>query len=62
MRAHAQAMNKYRGDEMSTEVVVDGMCGRKLWTVDASVASSCTDLVRDPHRPFFILLFFSLFF
>ena len=28
MRAHAQAMNEYRGDEMSTEVVVD----QNLWT------------------------------
>ena len=28
MHAHAQAMNEYRGDEMSTEVVVD----RNLWT------------------------------
>ena len=28
MRAHAQAMNEYRGGEMSTEVVVD----RNLWT------------------------------
>ena len=28
MRAHAQAMNEYRGVEMSTEVVVDG----NLWT------------------------------
>ena len=28
MRAHVQAMNEYRGGEMSTEVVVD----RNLWT------------------------------
>ena len=28
MRAHAQAMNKYRGGEMSTKVVVD----QNLWT------------------------------
>ena len=28
MRAHAQAMNKYGGGEISTEVVVD----RNLWT------------------------------
>ena len=28
MRAHAQAMNEYRGGEMSAEVVVD----RNLWT------------------------------
>ena len=28
MRAHAQAMNEYRGGEMSTEVVVD----RNFWT------------------------------
>mgnify|MGYP001796350685 CR=1 FL=1 len=27
----AQAMNEYRGGEMSTEI-----CGRKLWTVDGS--------------------------
>ena len=36
MRAHAQAMNEYRGGEMSTEVVVDRICRRKLWTVDGS--------------------------
>ena len=28
MRAHAKAMNEYRGGEMSTKVVVD----RNLWT------------------------------
>ena len=28
MRAHAQAMNEYRGSEMSMEVIVD----RNLWT------------------------------
>ena len=28
MCAHAQAMNEYRGDEVSTDVVVDG----NLWT------------------------------
>ena len=28
MRAHAQAMNEYRGGEMSMEVVVD----RNMWT------------------------------
>ena len=36
MRAHAQAMNEYRGGEMSTEVVLDQNCGRKLWTVNES--------------------------
>ena len=34
MRTHAQAMNEYRGDEMSTEVVQTVLCGRKLWSVD----------------------------
>mgnify|MGYP001795671925 CR=1 FL=1 len=39
MRAHAQAVNEYRGGEMSTEVVVD----RILWTeIDHfRICSSC---------------------
>ena len=60
MRAHAQAMNEYRGGEMSTDVVVD----RNLWTeiVDGRRKVSCergsmvelltflcTDLVRGPY-------------
>ena len=34
MRAHAQTWNEYRGGEMLTEVVIDEICGRKLWTAD----------------------------
>ena len=54
MRAHAQAMNEYRGGEMSTEVVVDGNCG-PLTEVKVScergsmvelLTCVCTDLVR----------------
>ena len=30
MRAHAQAMNEYRGGERSTEVVVDGNVGKEI--------------------------------
>ena len=57
MRAHVQAMNEYRGGEMSTEVVVDGNCG-PLTEVKVSCERGsmvelltfvCTDLVRDPY-------------
>ena len=40
---HVQAMNEYRGGEMSMEVVLDQICGRKLWTVNGneSVLRAC---------------------
>ena len=33
---YAQAMNEYRGGEMSSEVVVDRNLWTELWTVDGS--------------------------
>ena len=36
MRAHAQAVNEYRGGEMSTEVAVHCNLWTEMWTVDAS--------------------------
>ena len=36
MCVHVQAMNEYRGGEMSTEVVVDRNLWTELWTVDGS--------------------------
>ena len=61
--AHAQAMNEYRGGEISTEVVVDQNLWTKLLTVDGSesvlrawlhaygrlLTFLCTDLVRGPY-------------
>ena len=67
MRAHTQAVNEYRGGEMSTEVVDGNLwteivdCRRK-WKCPASVAPWCTDLVRCPYWPFLILFFFSFIF
>ena len=62
MRAHAQAMNAYRGGEMSTEVAVDrnfvdGNCGPKTEVKVSCEHGSmvelltfvCTDLVRGPY-------------
>ena len=66
MRAHAQAMNEYRGGEMSTEVVVDGSESvLRAWlrgrTFDFLVHGSRTRLVLifSPLRLFFFpFLFF----
>ena len=61
MRALAQAMNEYRGGEMSTEVLVNRNCERKLWPVNGSentcergsmvelLTFVCTDLVRGQY-------------
>ena len=68
-------MNEYRGGEMSMKVVVKGICGWKLWTIDGSenvlrvwLHSRTFDFRM--HSPslrlewtfFIILVFFSLFF
>ena len=60
--AHAPAMNEYRGDEMSTEVVVD----RNLWTevkVSFERGYMVDFSVHGPNlRPVLTFFYFSFFF
>ena len=67
MHAHAQAMNEYRGCEMSTEVVVD----RNLWTVDGNKSvlrawlhgKTFNFRVHGPNsRPVLTFFYFNFFF
>ena len=74
MRAHAQAMDEYRGGEMSTEVVVERNLWTEIWTVDGSESVLRTWVhiktfdfrvhgrSSRPVLTFFIFFFFSLFF
>ena len=67
MPAHAQAINEYRGGEMSTEVVVDGNLWREI-VERGSMVELLTFVIRvqgpssRPVLTFYFIFFLILFF